>query len=68
MVEPRMQINGANNNAAAPITANEFAAKFQSKAEVHYFLTVEVGAYLPAKEAVSIYFMKDLIMGKRKCK
>lgn len=63
-----MQINGAGDDVVDMITAPEFASKFKSKAEVHYFLTVEVGAYLPPKENVTIYFLKDLITGKRKCK
>ena len=50
------------------ITTNTFAAKFRSKTEVYSFLMVDVGAYLPPRDAVTIYFLKDLVCGNRKCK
>ena len=50
------------------ITAAQFAAKFKSKREVHQFLTVDARAYLCAEECLTIYFLKDLICGKKKCK
>ena len=34
--------------AKVKITAKEFAAKFRSKREVYNFLSVQLGAYLPA--------------------
>ena len=36
--------------------------------EVFTFLTVDVKAYLPAIHTVTIYFLKDLITGKKKGK
>lgn len=57
-----------NQQANVHITTNEFAAKFRSKTEVYAFLSIDVSAYLPAKEAVTIYHLKDLITGKKKCK
>ena len=56
---------------AAPkekITTAEFSAKFRSKYEVYQFLTIDAQAYLPAPECVTIYFLKDLIRGAKKCK
>ena len=50
------------------ITTKEFAAKFKSKSEVYSLLYLDVGAYLPASDCVTIYFLKDLITGKKKCK
>ena len=50
------------------ITAAQFAAKFKSKREVHQFLIVDARAYLCAEECLTIYFLKDLICGKKKCK
>ena len=50
------------------ITAATFASKFNSKREIYMFLTVEVQAYLPAYDTVTIYFLKDLISGAKKCK
>ena len=55
-----------------------FAAKFRSKrgkynnsinfifAEIFTFMTMDVKAYLPAIHTVTIYFLKDLITGKKK--
>ena len=68
MVDGSMQINGGPTRQGVTVTPSEFGAKFKSKGEVYYFLTVEVGAYLPPKDAISIYFLKDLITGKRQCK
>ena len=50
------------------VTAKEFAAKFKSKYEIYLFLVTDCDAYLPPCDVVTIYFMKDLIMGKKKCK
>ena len=50
------------------ISAPTFAAKFNSKREVYMLLTVEAGAYLPAYETLTIYFLKDIISGVKKCK
>ena len=45
-----------------------FSAKFRSKYEVFQFLTIEAGAVLPPSECVTIYFLKDIVTGKKKCK
>ena len=50
------------------ITAKEFAAKFSTKRECFTFLTIDCKAYLPAYDTVTIYFLKDLIAGRKKCK
>ena len=50
------------------VTAAEFAAKFRSKTEVYAFLSIDVAAYLPPHECVTIYFLKELVEGKKKCK
>ncbi len=50
------------------ITTSTFAAKFRSKTEVYSFLTVDVGAFLPPRDVVTIYFLKDLVMGNKMCK
>jgi hypothetical protein len=52
----------------ARLTTSEFSAKFRSKNEVYAFLSIDVEAYLPSKDCVTIYFLKDLVNGKRKCK
>ena len=55
-------------NPQAQITTAEFSAKFRSKYEVYQFVTIDAQAYLPAPECVTIYFLKDLIRGAKKCK
>ena len=48
------------------ITAQEFAAKFQSKTEVYRFLASEVKAYLPNIETVTIFFLKEVASSERR--
>ena len=50
------------------ITAKEFQAKFSTKRECFSFLTIDCKAYLPDYNTVTIYFLKDLIAGRKKCK
>jgi len=50
------------------ITAKEFASKFSTKRECFTFLAVDCKAYLPSYDTVTIYFLKDLIAGRKKCK
>ena len=40
----------------------------RSKREVYNLLAVDVGYYLPIYEQVSIYFLKDIVANKKKCK
>ena len=47
------------------VAAASCQAKFNSKAEVYGFLTVEVKAYLPPPDCVTIYWLKQLIAGER---
>ena len=67
-------MDGINNGGAAQIpqkvklTAKEFAAKFSTKRECFTFLTIDCKAYLPDYDTLTIYFLKDLIAGKKKCK
>ena len=58
----------AAQNQSTRVTTTEFASKFRSKNEVYTFLAIDVAAYLPAPECVTIYFCKDLVSGKKKCK
>jgi hypothetical protein len=55
-------------NGKQMILASEFASKAKSKREIYVFLSINVMAYLPDYETVTIYFLKDLISGKKKCK
>ena len=62
------QIPQADARAKQQVTATAFAAKYKSKREVFNFLTMDVKAYLPTYDTVSIYFLKDLVSGKKKSK
>ena len=62
-----MQEDGSEDGQPR-ITTSMFAAKFRSKYEVYQFLTIDVGAVLPPHDCVNIYFLKDLVMGRKKCK
>ena len=48
------------------VIATEFGSKFKSKREIYVFLTVDVKAYLLNCDNLTIYFLKDLISGKKK--
>ena len=50
------------------IASASFSAKYKSKAEIFRFLTVDVKCYLPKYENITIYFLKDVIKGSKKCK
>ena len=50
------------------ITAKEFAAKFRSKTEVYKFVAIDVEAEMPKPECVTIYFLKAVVLGEKKCK
>ena len=50
------------------MTAAAFAAKYKSKRECYTFLAVDVQAYLPAYDTITIYFLKDIINGSKKSK
>ena len=56
----------SNNDQRRSIAAANFASKFRSKREIFVFLTVDVQAYLCNCDNLTIYFLKDLITGKRK--
>lgn len=60
--------NQAHQPKAIKILTKDFATKFRTKGEVYRFLDNDVDAYLPPQECVTIYFLKDLMTGKRKCK
>ena len=57
-----------NGKRLLQVSAKEFSAKYKSKRECFNFLTVTAKAYLSAHETVTIYFLKDLINSKKKCK
>ena len=56
----------AKNPTKTTVTAAAFSSKFRSKKEIYVFLTVDVRAYLCNSNNLTIYFLKDLVSGKRK--
>ena len=66
MNNAQMQVipNGAPQKVK--ISSKEFQAKYRSKRECYNFLACDVGAYLPPYHNVTIYFLKELLNGKKK--
>ena len=50
----------------ANVSSKEFAAKYRSKREIYNFLAADVGIYLPPYDNVTIYFLKELMCGKKR--
>jgi hypothetical protein len=48
------------------ITAQAFAAKFNSKREVYRFLSHEVGAYVAPFETMTVWHLRDLASNQRR--
>ena len=63
MVEPNS--NALQQQQPNIVTTNEFNNKFRSKREVYQFLALDVGAYLPAYDNVTVFHLRDLASGKR---
>ena len=64
-------LSNQNQQLSAPavkISAKEFGSKYKSKYEVYRFLTVDAHCYLSPYQTVSIYFLKDICSGAKKCK
>ena len=65
-------INANPNNQGqaerVKVRTKEFAAKFSSKKEVYSFLCGQVKAYLAGYDSCSIYFLRSLVIGEKKCK
>jgi hypothetical protein len=49
------------------VNVNSFSAKYRSKREIYTFLTVDGEVYLPPFETVTVYFLKDIVEGNKKC-
>ena len=61
-----MESNNNAGQAGKQYPSQLFGSRFKSKRDCHRFLSVEVGAYLPTYETVTIYHMRDLISGAKK--
>ena len=62
----QMRADNAGQSMTTRISSKEFAAKYRSKREIYNFLATDVGVYLPPYDNVTIYFIKDLLFGKKK--
>ena len=63
-----MQSNINMQAGKQKIPAASIAAKMSSKKELFNFLSVEVGVYLCSHDCLTIYFLKQLVSGQKKCK
>ena len=63
-----MSVANPGQGGPVQIQAQAFASKFKSKREIYLLLTVDAKAYMPPYETITIYFLKDLIAGNKKCK
>ena len=61
-----MQNVNPGGNPPARISSKEFGAKYRSKREIYNFLACDVGVFLPPYDNVTIYFLKDLMAGRKK--
>ena len=61
-------MQGVNDggNQMTSVSSKEFSAKYRSKREIYNFLATDVGVYLPPYDNVTIYFIKDLMFGRKK--
>ena len=48
------------------VNSKEFSAKYKSKREIYNFLATDVGVFLPPYDNTTIYFLKELMNGKKK--
>ena len=63
-----MQSNINMQAGKQKIPAASIAAKMSSKKELFNFLSVEVGVYHCSHDCLTIYFLKQLVSGQKKCK
>ena len=57
---------GDYRNQPAFISSKEFRSKYNSKREIYNFLACDNGIYLPPYDNVTIYFLKELMMGRKR--
>ena len=55
-------------NKPVNMTTKDFAAKFKTKNEIYQFLAVDVKAYMPPRDVVTIYFLRDIVFKKKQRK
>ena len=60
--EPRKQLL----KNVVRVNVKDLAAKMSDKREVYNFVTLDLKAYVPPYDNVTIYFLKDLMSGRKK--
>ena len=58
--------NQSSSNQLTGVYSKKFSAKYKSKRETYNFLACDVEVYLPTYANVTIYYLKDLMAGKKK--
>ena len=54
------------NNGKIRVPVAEFGAKFSTKKECYDFLSQQAGCYIPPKDTVTIWHLRDLAMGVKR--
>jgi hypothetical protein len=49
------------------VPAAVISAKYKSKRDIYYLLTVDASAYLPHHDHCTVYWLKDLVSGQKRC-
>ena len=65
-VGPALQAANVGAQQMAQVSSKEFSAKYNSKREIYNFLAADAGVYQPPYDNVTIYFLKELMGGKKK--
>ena len=60
-----LQVDMIETNKSQKVLAQAFSAKFSNKKEVFRFLSQDCKVYLPHVDCISIWFMRDIVQGKR---
>ena len=60
-----MQVDMIETNKSQKVLTQAFQAKFSNKKEVFRFLSRDCKVYLPHVDSISIWFMRDIVQGKR---
>ena len=58
-------VDPVNNQNAVRMNINQLKERFRSKNELFKFLSIDCSAYLPKKESTNVYFLKDIMNGRK---
>ena len=57
-----------SSSSLQKINVNQLLQRFRSKNELHNFLALECKAFLPKLDSTNVYFLKEIITGKKEVK